>query len=119
MFGRKKKHAQFNTMDDSRVTVYDFKRRIQCLFESYRSTDYRLYPGLSEEEMKPKIDRHLEALFAGDVDDGNGAGSAGGRRKRNFSQRVCQRKRGRFAFVFIVDDQRFDAGVYAACLFFQ
>ena len=22
--------------------------------------------------MKPKIDRHLEALFAGDVDDGNG-----------------------------------------------
>ena len=72
MFGRKKKHAQFNTMDDSRVTVYDFKRRIQCLFESYRSTDYRLYSGLSEEEMKPKIDRHLEALFAGDVDDGNG-----------------------------------------------
>ena len=63
MFGRKKKQAQFNTMDDSRVTVYDFKRRIQCLFESYRSTDYRLYPGLSEEEMKPKIDRHLEALF--------------------------------------------------------
>lgn len=72
MFGRKKKQAQFNTMDDSRVTVYDFKRRIQCLFESYRSTDYRLYPGLSEEEMKPKIDRHLEALFSGDVDDGNG-----------------------------------------------
>ena len=30
MFGRKKKQAQFNTMDDSRVTVYDFKRRIQC-----------------------------------------------------------------------------------------
>ena len=73
MLGRKKKEqAQFNTMDDSRVTVYDFKRRIQCLFESYRSTDYRHYPGLSEEEMKPKLDRHLEALFSGDVDDGNG-----------------------------------------------
>ncbi len=71
MFGRKKKkQAQFNTMDDSRVTVYDFKRRIK--FESYRSTDYRFYPGLSEEAMNPKIDRHLEALFAGDVDDGNG-----------------------------------------------
>lgn len=73
MFGRrKKKQAQFNMMDDSKVTVYDFKRRMKCLFESYRPIDYRLYPGLNEEEMKDKIDRHLEALFAGDVDDGNG-----------------------------------------------
>ena len=73
MVGRKKREqAQFNTMDDSRVTVYDFKRRMQCLFESYRPADYRLYPGLSEEGMKPKLDRHLEALFAGDVDDANG-----------------------------------------------
>ncbi|HBA64554.1 MAG TPA: hypothetical protein DCZ20_11915 [Lachnospiraceae bacterium] len=73
MFGRKKKEqAQFNTMDDSRVTVYDFMRRMQLLFESYRSADYRSYPGLYEEEMKPRLDRHLEALFAGDVDDANG-----------------------------------------------
>lgn len=73
MFGRKKKEqAQFNTMDDSRVTVYDFMRHMQYLFESYRSSDYRLYPGLCEEEMKPKLDRHLEALFAGNVDDANG-----------------------------------------------
>ena len=73
MFGRKKKEqAQFNTMDDSRVTVYDFMRRMQSLFESYRSADYRPYPGLSEEEMKPKLDRHLESLFAGDVDCANG-----------------------------------------------
>lgn len=73
MFGRKKKEeAQFNTMDDSRVTVYDFKRRMQQLFESYRAADYRSYPGLSEETMKPKLDKHLEALFAGNVDDANG-----------------------------------------------
>ena len=71
MFGRKKKEeAQFNTMDDSRVTVYDFKRRMQQLFESYRAADYRSYPGLSEEAMKPKLDKHLEALFAGNVDAG-------------------------------------------------
>lgn len=73
MFGKKKKaQAQFNTMDDSRVIVYDFMRRMKCLFESYRPADYKLYPGLCEEEMKPKLDRHLEALFAGDVDDANG-----------------------------------------------
>ena len=35
MFGRKKmEQAQFNTMDDSRVIVYDFMRRVQPLFES-------------------------------------------------------------------------------------
>jgi len=73
VFGRKKKEqAQFNTMDDSRVTVNDFMRHMQSLFESYRCTDYRMYYKLCEEEMKPKLDRHLEALFAGDVDDANG-----------------------------------------------
>lgn len=73
MFGRKKKEqAQFNMMDDSRVTVCDFIRRMHCLYESYRPADYRLYSGLSEENMKPKLDKHLEALFAGDVDDANG-----------------------------------------------
>lgn len=71
MFGRKKK-AQFNLMDDSRATAYDFKRRNQLLFESYRSVDYRPYHGLCEGEMKPKLDRHLEALLTGDVDDANG-----------------------------------------------
>lgn len=73
MFGRKKKEqAQYNAMDDSKMTVYDFMRRIQPLFESYRSSDYRPYPGLMEEEMASKLDRHLEAMFAGDVDDANG-----------------------------------------------
>lgn len=70
MFGRNKK-ALFNMMDDSKVPANDFIRRIK--YESYRPADYRLYPGLSEEVMIPKIDKHLEALFSGDVDDGNEA----------------------------------------------
>jgi len=69
MFGRNKK-ALFNMMDDSKVPANDFIRRIQ--YESYRPADYRLYPGLSEEAMKPKIDKYLEALFSGAVDSANG-----------------------------------------------
>ena len=70
--GKRREQALFNTMDDSRVTVYDFTRRIQRLFESYRAADYRLYHGLSEDVVLPKIERHLEALLAGEVDDANG-----------------------------------------------
>ena len=72
MFGQKKKKAQFNMMGDSRVTCYDFIRRFDELFESYRAADYKLYHRLSEEEMRPKLDQHLEELFTGDVDDANG-----------------------------------------------
>lgn len=73
MFWRKKKEeAQFNTMGDSRVIRYDFKRRLKGLFESYRAADYRIYHRLSEDEMIAKLDQHLDALFAGDVDDANG-----------------------------------------------
>ncbi|HAP20711.1 MAG TPA: hypothetical protein DCR27_05500 [Lachnospiraceae bacterium] len=71
MFGRKKREqGLFNTMDDSRVMVHDFTRRY--LYESYRSVDYRVFHKLCEEEMKPKLDQHLEALIAGEVDDANG-----------------------------------------------
>lgn len=71
MFGRKKQEqGLFNTMDDSRVMVHDFTRRY--LYESYRSVDYRVFHKLWEEEMKPKLDQHLEALIAGEVDDANG-----------------------------------------------
>lgn len=45
MFGQKKKKAQFNMMGDSRVTCYDFIRRFDELFESYRAADYKLYYG--------------------------------------------------------------------------
>ena len=72
MFGRKKNKAQFNAMGDSRDTVYDFRRRIQSLFESYRCADYKVYSELTGENMKPRLDDHLEKLFDGEVDDGNG-----------------------------------------------
>ena len=72
MFGRKKnKEVQFNTMGDSRIISYDFIRRWQSLFESYRPADYRPYRRL-EDEMRVKLDQHLEALFAGEIDDANG-----------------------------------------------
>lgn len=71
MFGRKKnKQALIGTMDDSRITVYDFRRRF--LYESYRCPDYNPYPGLQESVIMPKLEEHLQALFAGNVDDGNG-----------------------------------------------
>lgn len=63
--------SSFNTIDDSRVDVYDFSRR-GIPFESYRTAEYRLYKGLEEDVMMPQLDAHLEKLFAGEVDDGNG-----------------------------------------------
>lgn len=73
MFGRKKfKEALVNEVDDSRVIVYDFRRRLKKLFEGYRPTGYRLNPALEEDNMLPKLDEHLDKLFAGSLDDGNG-----------------------------------------------
>lgn len=73
MFGKKKEQTLFNAVDDSRTVVYDFRLRSTELgFESYRPADYRLYQKLEEEQMIPKLDDHLEKLFAGEVDDGNG-----------------------------------------------
>ena len=34
--------------------------------------EYELYHKLKDEEMLPRIDEHLEKLFSGEVDDGNG-----------------------------------------------
>ena len=70
MFRRKQK--VYGEIDDSRMTVNDFRRRFHSLFESYRPADYHIYPGLSEAVLKPKLDRHLEALFSFFVDDTNG-----------------------------------------------
>lgn len=69
MFGRQKQ-ALFNTVDDSRATVYDFRRRFP--YESYRPADYTLYSKLEESEMLPKLDAHLTVLLAGEVDEANG-----------------------------------------------
>lgn len=73
MFNKKKQQSLYNSVDDSRSTVYDFTLRSTPVgFESYRTTEYTLYHKLDEAEMIPKIDDHLEKLFAGSVDDANG-----------------------------------------------
>lgn len=73
MFNKKKQQSLYNSVDDSKSTVYDFTLRSTPVgFESYRTTEYTLYRNLDEEEMLPKIDDHLEKLFAGSVDDANG-----------------------------------------------
>lgn len=68
---RKKKEALVNEVDDSRVIVYDFRRRLKKLFESYRPAEYKINPALDENVMLPKIEEHLKRLFRGDLDDGN------------------------------------------------
>lgn len=71
MFGRKKKkQAHFSTVDDTREVAYDFRRRF--IYEQYRPTDYSMYYKLKETYMKQMLDKYLDALFAGEVDDGNG-----------------------------------------------
>lgn len=73
MFGKKKSQALFNAVDDSRIVVHDFRlRATQVGFESYRTTEYRLYHKLEEDEMMPRLEEHLNKLFAGSVDDANG-----------------------------------------------
>ena len=67
MFHRKKKII--HSISDAKATVYDFERRFP--FESYRSTDYLLYYKLGDPALKRQIDRHLKALLAGEVDEGN------------------------------------------------
>lgn len=74
MFGKEKQRSLFNSVDDSRSVVNDFCLRsgIDYGFESYRTVEYRLYPKLGEEEMIPRLDEHMNKLFAGEVDDANG-----------------------------------------------
>lgn len=61
MFGKKKQQSLFNSIDDSRVTVYDFCLRssVDYGYESYRPVEYQLYHKLKEEEMIPRLDNHL------------------------------------------------------------
>lgn len=70
MFGKKKSQALFNAVDDSRTIVHDF--RLRAPFESYRTVEYRLYPKLAEDVMIPRLEEHLNKLFAGSVDEANG-----------------------------------------------
>ena len=74
MFGKKKSQALFNAVDDSRTVVHDFQLRSSSPtgFESYRTVEYRLYHKLAEDVMIPRLEEHLNKLFAGSVDDANG-----------------------------------------------
>lgn len=74
MFGKNKSQALFNAVDDSRVVVHDFRLRSSSPngVESYRTVEYRLYHKLKEDEMMPRLEEHLNKLFAGSVDDANG-----------------------------------------------
>ena len=74
MFGKKKSQALLNAVDDSRTVVHDFRLRSSGStgFESYRAVEYRLYHKLEEDEMMPRLEEHLNKLFAGSVDDANG-----------------------------------------------
>lgn len=74
MFGKKKKQALFNAVDDSRIVVNDFQLRTSKTYgtESYRTVEYRLSHKLEESEMLPVLEEHLARLFAGEVDDANG-----------------------------------------------
>ncbi len=68
MFG-KKKGGLFNSVDDTRSLVNDFRLRLP--YESYRTTEYRQYPKLHEDVVIPELDMYLERLLSGQVDDGN------------------------------------------------
>ena len=70
MFGKQKDRHTINSMDDTRQVVHDFRLRLP--YENYRTKEYELYYKLRDEEMLPRIDEHLEKLFSGEVDDGNG-----------------------------------------------
>ena len=63
-------NAQILTINDSRVVVNDFRNRWP--YDGYRTVEYRLFPALEESVMLPLLDEHLQRLFAGDIDAGNG-----------------------------------------------
>lgn len=67
MFGKKKQTSPVSYIDDTRVIVHDFRRRLP--FESYRPTDYLLPTAFESGEMLPYLDGKLDA--AGFLDEGN------------------------------------------------
>lgn len=73
MFGKKKQQSLFNSADDSRSMAYFCLRSSHGYGdEAFRTIEYRLLPKLDESEMIPRLDEHLNKLFAGEVDDANG-----------------------------------------------
>ena len=56
-----------NAAEESEETVHDFTLRAP--YWSYRSVPYRSYAPL--DELQAELDRYLDALFTGDIDEGN------------------------------------------------
>lgn len=72
IFGKNKKQALLNAIDDSRAVVDDFRLRASKVgVESYRTMEYRVFHKLEEEQMIPLLDEHLNKLFSGEVDSAN------------------------------------------------
>lgn len=65
---RKRKKTEPSSLP--RVAAEDFTRRL-C-YESCRAANYQLYRGLQQDVLLPKLERHLAAMLAGEVDDANG-----------------------------------------------
>ena len=63
-----KENNPMKVVDDETEIVHDFLRRAP--FWSYRSVPYRDYAPLID--LKAQIDAYLDALFCGEIDDGNG-----------------------------------------------
>ena len=63
-----KTNAPEKQVDDTKEVVHDFTRRAP--FWSYRTVAYREYAPLVN--LKDELDCYLDALFRGDIDDGNG-----------------------------------------------
>lgn len=72
MFGKQKKTALFQGVNDELTITNTFKLRSTQLFESYRTSTYCIPEPLKEEQMIPILDEHLKRLFAGEADSGNG-----------------------------------------------
>jgi hypothetical protein len=63
-----KKTTPTKVVDNTETVVYDFKLRAP--FWSYRTVPYREYEPFSG--FTPEINSHLDKLFQGEIDDGNG-----------------------------------------------
>lgn len=69
---RKKADSLVSEVDDSRVLVYNFRRRTHELFENYRAVGYKKSPEYSLEGLKQENAEVLAKLIAANaVDAGN------------------------------------------------
>ena len=74
LFGKnkKKENSFISEVDDSRVLVYDFRRRTNLLFENYRAVGYKKPENYHLEQLKSELTDTLTRLInANAVDAGN------------------------------------------------